>query len=96
MQSNSFSIDPGTGTSVIIHVPASPDNTLDGVINEINTVGFPSGPIVASKKTVGLDNYLVLTNTNGTAFVVEDIRGTPLNNSGIATGVTFGRELVYQ
>jgi hypothetical protein len=96
LQSNSFSIDPGTGNPVIIHVPASPNNTLDGVINEINTVGFPLGPIVASKKTVGLDNYLVLTNTNGTAFVVEDIRGTPLNNSGIASGVTFGRKLVYQ
>jgi Phage tail sheath C-terminal domain len=96
LQSNSFSIDPGTGSPVIIHVPASPNNTLDGVINEINTVGFPLGPIVASKKTAGLNNYLVITNTNGTAFTVEDIRGVPLNNSGIASGVTFGRKLVYK
>jgi Phage tail sheath C-terminal domain len=96
LQSNSFSIDPGTGTPVIVHVPASPNNTLDGVINEINNVAFPAGPIVASKMTDGLDNYLVLTNTNGTAFTVEDIRGTPLNDSGISAGVTFGRKLVYQ
>jgi hypothetical protein len=95
LQSVSFSIDPGTGP-VIIHVPASPNNTLDGLINEINTVGFPSGPIVASKVTVGASNYLKLSNSNGTSFVVEDLRGVPLNDSGIPAGVTFGRQLVYQ
>lgn len=95
LQSVSFSIDPGTGP-VIVHVPALPDNTLDGLIDEINDVAFPSGPIVASKVTVGSNNYLKLTNTNGTSFVVEDLRGTPLNDSGIAAGVTFGRQLVYQ
>lgn len=95
LQSVSFSIDPGTGP-VIIHVPALPNNTLDGVINQINTVGFPAGPIVASKVTIGSSNYLKLTNTNGTSFVVEDLRGSPLNDSGIAAGVTFGRKLVYQ
>lgn len=96
LQSTSFSIDPGTGTAIIVHVPAAPNNTLNGVINEINTVAFPNGPIVASKVTSGTDNYLKLTNTNGTAFIVEDIRGLSLNDSGIPTGVTFGRRLVYQ
>ena len=95
LQSISFSIDPGTGP-VIVNVPALPNNTLDGVINQINTVAFPNGPIVASKVTSGANNYLKITNTNGTSFVVEDIRGTPLNSSGIAAGVTFGRKLVYQ
>lgn len=92
LQSESFSIDAGSGP-VIIHVPASPDNTLDGLIEQINTVGFPNGPIVASKVT---GNYLKLANTNGTSFVVEDIRETPLADAGIAAGVTFGRSLVYQ
>ena len=96
LQSNSFGIDPGTGTPVIVHVPALPNNTLDGVIAEINNVAFPTGPIVASKVTSGGSNYLSLTNTNGTAFTVEDIRGTPLNDSGVSAGVTFGRKLVYQ
>lgn len=95
LQSVSFSIDPGTGP-VIVHVPALPNNTLDGLIDEINNVAFPSGPIVASKVTVGADNYLKITNSNGTSFTLEDLRGTPLNDSGIAAGVTFGRKLVYQ
>ena len=92
LQSTSFSIDAGSGP-VIIHVPATPDNTLTGVIDEINNVGFPNGPIVASATG---DNKLKIVNSNGTAFTVEDIRGTPLNDSGIAAGVTFGRALVYQ
>ena len=95
LQSDSFNVTVG-GSTVTIHVPASPANTLDGVISEINTVGFPSGPIVASKVTSGSSNYLKLTNTNGTSFIVEDVRGTPLNGAGIAAGVTFGRKLVYQ
>jgi hypothetical protein len=92
LQSVSFSIDAGSGP-VIIHVPALPNNTLDGLIAEINTVGFPNGPIVASKTT---DNMLKLTNTNGTSFILEDIRESPLAGAGIAAGVTFGRSLVYQ
>jgi hypothetical protein len=92
LQSVSFSIDAGSG-AVIIHVPALPNNTLDGVIDEINTVGFPNGPIVASKTA---DNKLKITNTNGTSFVLEDIRESPLSGAGIAAGVTYGRSLVYQ
>lgn len=95
LQSDTFSIDPGTGP-VIVHVPAAPNNTLDGVINEINTVAFPNGPIVAAKVTSGSNNYLKLSNINGTSFVVEDIRNTPLNDAGIAAGVIYGRQLVYQ
>jgi len=92
LQSVSFSIDAGSGP-VIIHVPALPNNTLDGVVDEINTVGFPNGPIVASKTA---DNKLKITNTNGTSFVLEDIRESPLAGAGIAAGVTYGRSLVYQ
>jgi len=95
LQSSTMAIDPGTGP-VIVHAPAAPDNTLDGLINEINTIAFPNGPIVASKVTVGNSNYLKITNTNGTAFTVEDVRGQPLATAGIAAGVTFGRQLVYQ
>lgn len=92
LTSTSFSIDAGSG-SVIIHVPASPNNTLVGVINEINLVAFPTGPIVASATS---DNKLKLTNVNGTSFTVEDLRGVPLNGAGIAAGVIFGRGLIYQ
>jgi Phage tail sheath C-terminal domain len=93
LQSTSFSIGLPGITPVIVHVPASPNNTLDGVIDEINNVGFPNGPIVASKSAF---NQLILTNSNGTSFTVEDIRGTPLNGAGIAAGVFFGRKLLYQ
>lgn len=92
LTSTSFSIDPGSG-AVIIHVPASPNNTLAGVINEVNNIAFPSGPIVASTNA---NNQLILTNINGTSFTVEDLSGTPLGTSGIAAGVTFGRALIYQ
>jgi hypothetical protein len=102
-QSESFTIDPGTGP-ITIHVPAetsSPDGeiTLDELITAINTVGFPSGPIVASND----GGYLKLTNTNKTSFTVEDLRGNPsdhdigpLMHAGIPTGVTFGRALVFK
>jgi Phage tail sheath C-terminal domain len=96
LTSNTFSIDPGTGTPVTIHVPASPNNTLAGVVSAINTssVGITSGgPIVASAVT---GNYLKITNANGTQFTLVDISGTPLGNSGIQIGYVFGRELVYQ
>lgn len=92
LTSTSFSIDAGSG-AVIIHVPASPNNTLVGVINEINLVAFPAGPIVASATS---DNKLKLTNINGTSFTVEDLRGVPLNGAGISAGVVFGRGLIYQ
>jgi len=92
LTSNTFSIDPGTGTAVTINVPASPNNTLAGVVAAINTA-FPSGPIVAS---VATGNYLKITNSNATQFVLKDISGTPLAGSGIEVGYVFGRELVYQ
>jgi len=93
LQSTSFSVALPGQAPVIIHVPASPNNTLNGVIDEINQVGFPSGPIVAS--TTGL-NQLTITNTNGTAFILEDVRGTPLAGAGINVGKFFGRQLIYQ
>ena len=77
---------------VTIHVPAAPNNTLDGVIAAINTA-FPSGSIVASKTS---SNNLVITNTNGTAFSLTDFSGNPLNTAGIPTGTTFGRGMLYQ
>ena len=92
LTSNTFSIDPGTGNPVTIYVPASPNNTLSGVVSAINAA-FPTGPIVAS---VATGNYLTITNTNNTQFTVKDISGTPLNSAGIQNGYVFGRQLVYQ
>jgi hypothetical protein len=93
LQSTSFSVTLPGLSPVIVHVPASPNNTLAGLITEINTVLFPNGPIVASANA---SNQLVLTNINGTAFTLEDLRGNPLAASGIAAGVTFARTMVYQ
>lgn len=93
LTSTSFSITLPGLSPTIIHVPAAPNNNLAGLVAEINTVAFPNGPIVAS---ANIHNQLVLTNTNGTAFTVEDLSGTPLVSSGIAAGVTFARTMVYQ
>ena len=93
LTSNSFSITLPGLSPTIVHVPAAPNNTLAGVINEINTVAFPNGPIVASSNS---NNQLVITNSNATAFTLQDLAGTPLNSSGIATGAVFARALVYQ
>jgi Phage tail sheath C-terminal domain/Phage tail sheath protein subtilisin-like domain len=92
LTANTFSIDPGTGNPVTIYVPASPNNTLAGVVSAVNAA-FPAGPIVAS---VATGNYLTLTNTNNTQFTIKDISGTPLNSAGIKNGYVFGRQLVYQ
>ena len=92
LSANTFSIDPGTGNPVTIYVPASPNNTLAGVVSAINAA-FPTGPILAS---VATGNYLQITNTNNTQFIVKDISGTPLNSAGIQNGYVFGRQLVYQ
>lgn len=94
LTSNAFSINPGTG-AVVINVPASPNNTLAGVVSAINAA-FPLGPIVASITTSGVESYLTITNNNGTQFTLSDISGLPLNNSGIPVGYTYGRNLVYQ
>ena len=94
LTSDSFSIDPGTGPQ-IVHVPATPYNTLAGVVEEINTV-FANGPIVASVYNAGSASYLKIVNLNNTAFTVKDVHGMPLNDAGIAAGVTFARSLVYQ
>lgn len=93
--SDTFTIDAGAGP-VTVHVPATPNNTLDGVIDQINNVAFPDGPIVASKVTISGDDYLKITNTNNTSFILEDVSGTPLNGSGIKVGYTFGRQMFYQ
>ena len=91
LTSNAFTINAGSGP-VLIHIPAVSTSvaSLSDVVTAINTA-FSSGPIVASSSS----GYLKLTNTNGTSFIVEDINGTPLNSSGIAAGVTYGRQLVY-
>lgn len=100
LQSESFEITVGS-VSTIIHVPAETSGppvgtvSLDALIAQINST-YPSGPIVASKVTSGASNYLKLTNTNGTSFVVEDLRGTPLNDAGISAGLYPGRQLVYR
>jgi len=96
LTSSSFGITLPGMSPVIIHVPASPNNTLSGVVASINnsSVGYATtGPIQASANS---SNQLVITNTNGTAFTLTDYSGTPLENSGIYAGVTFARQLVYQ
>ena len=90
LTSDVFTIDAGGGP-VTIHVPASPNNTLSGVINEINN-SFASGPIAAT----AVNNKLFITNTNGTNFTMQDVSGTPLYSAGIDVGVTYGRQLTYQ
>jgi len=94
LTSNAFSINPATG-AVVINVPASPNNTLAGVVSAINAA-FPLGPIVANVTVVGADSYLTITNNNGTQFTLSDISGLPLNNSGIPVGYTYGRNFLYQ
>ena len=83
-----FTIDVGSGP-ITVHVPTN--NTVNGVAGAINTA-FSSGPIVASV----VSNKLVITNTNGTNFTVQDISGSPLNGAGIPVGFTYGRLLTYQ
>lgn len=94
LTSNAFSINPGTG-AVVIHVPAAPNNTLAGVVAAINAA-FPLGPIVANVVVDGAFDYLQIVNNNGTQFILQDISGTPLNDSGIQVGYVFGRQLIYQ
>lgn len=90
LTSDVFTIDAGSGP-VTVHVPASPNNTLNGVVDAINSA-FATGPIVAA----ATNNKLVITNTNGTNFTLQDVSGTPLNSAGIDVGVTYGRQLTYQ
>ena len=98
LTSNSFNITLPGQSPIVVHVPASispsvPYATLSQLIEEINTVVFPNGPIVASSNS---SNNLVLTNTNGTAFSLADLSGTPLQTAGIDTGTTFARGMLYQ
>ncbi len=94
LTSNAFSINPGNGT-VVINVPAAPNNTLAGVVAAINAA-FPLGPIVANVIVDGAYDYLQIVNNFGTQFILQDISGTPLNNSGIPVGYVFGRQVIYQ
>lgn len=98
LSGDAFTIDPGTGVPVTIVLPAYPNNTLSGVVNAINAAFPPSGSgaIVASILTTSTGNYLKITNSNGTQFGLADVVGTPLDSSGIMTGITYGRSLVYQ
>jgi hypothetical protein len=89
--SDTFTINVGSGPTTI-NVPAAPNNSLSGVVAAINAA-FPNGPIVASATT---DAKLKLTNLNNTSFTLEDVSGTPLNDSGIKVGYVFGRSLTYQ
>lgn len=102
LSSDSFAITLPGLTPVIVNVPASTSPsiayaTLSQVVAAINNCSIGSanqGPITASIST---SNQLVITNTNGTAFTLTDYRGRPLfTNSGIASGVTFARQMVYQ
>ena len=92
LTSNTFTIDPGTGTAITINVPVYPDNNLAGVVNAINTSA--AYPVIQASVATG--GYLKITNTNGTQFTLVDISGTPLSDSGIDVGFTYGRQLLYQ
>ena len=92
LASNTFTIDPGTGP-VTIHVPVAPNNTLAGVASAITNAFVGPNTITATVNTSG---NLVITNTNGTNFVVKDISGTPLNTIGILNGWSFAKIVTYQ
>lgn len=89
--SDTFTINVGSGP-ITVNVPAAPNNSLSGVVAAINAA-FPNGPIVASATT---DAKLKIVNLNNTSFTLEDVSGTPLNDSGIKVGYVFGRGLTYQ
>lgn len=89
--SDTFTINVGSG-AITVNVPAAPNNSLSGVVAAINAA-FPNGPIVASATT---DAKLKIVNLNNTSFTLEDVSGTPLNDSGINVGYVFGRGLTYQ
>jgi hypothetical protein len=75
--------------------------TLDSLIGDINSKSefesfVSAGLMIASKVVVGNNEYLKISNPNGTTFTLKDIAGTPLNTAGIPVGVTFGKKLVYK
>lgn len=98
---NKLNINLG-GSDVLITVSSTdPVASLDDMIDSINSASafaafVAAGQNVASKLTVGTDNYLVITNPNGTNFTLKDVEGTPLNTAGIPVGYTFGKQLIYK
>lgn len=94
--SDVLSIDLGSGSPVEINVPGT---SLDALIDAINAA-FPSftnaGLFVASKEVSGSNEYLKITNPNGTNFTLKDISGTPLITAGIKVGFVFGKKMIYQ
>lgn len=93
---DSFTVNLGGNVTKTIYVPGT---TLDGVVQAINDA-FPEyvslGMTVASKVTVGSNNYLLITNPNGTNFTLKDVSGTPLRTAGIPVGTVFGKQLIYK
>ena len=96
---DSFTVTVGGVTASI----AATGPTLDNLISQINAnaVVGTTGLIVASKVTVGSNNYLKLTSSNGTLFELKNDVGyaglqPPLEIAGIKTGIYYGNSLVYQ
>lgn len=90
-----LSIDLGSGA---VHVTV-PSASLDDLISAINAAFasyIAAGLVVASKVTTSGVSYLKISNPNGTNFTLADISGTPLADSGIPVGHTFGKQLIYQ
>lgn len=93
---DSFTINLGSNVTRTVYVTGT---TIDSVVSSINET-WPEftniGRPVASKITVGSNNYLKITNPNGTRFVLNDVSGTPLKKSGIPVGYRFGKQLIYK
>ena len=75
--------------------------TIDSIVADINNApAFASftgaGMMVASKVVVGNNQFLKITNPNGTNFTLKDVIGSPLDTAGVPVGYVFGKKLVYK
>lgn len=96
---DSFTITVG-GVSASITATGPSVTDLRNQINANPIVGT-TGLIVASVVTVGADNYLKISSSNGTLFELKNDIGyvglqPPLEIAGIKTGIYYGNSLVYQ
>jgi hypothetical protein len=75
--------------------------TIDDLISDVNSAPafaafVAAGINVASKVTSGANNYLKISNPNGTTFTLKDIKGIPMNTAGIPVGYSFAKQLIYK
>ncbi len=96
---DSITVTVGGVTSTITATGPSVTDLRDQ-INADPIVGT-TGLIVASVVTVGADNYLKISSSNGTLFELKNTEGygglqPPLEIAGIKAGIYYGNSLVYQ